>query len=808
MRDITVNNLKYFLLISFMSAVFSFPSVSAYAQQNANFQYINPIPNSSYVSVKTNIIIRQGTAIDKSTVNSNLINVSGSFSGIHSGKISLSDDSKTLIFKPDKFFHTGEEVAVVLKNGIRTVDGKELGSLKFVFRTSKNINNWDNKIINPADQGMAKVNTGIKSQCSLPANLPRIVVNKSDNPSPGYLFLAPTPYLMLVDNEGTPIFYREFSGGSLYDFNLQPNGEMTFFIYPVTCLGMDSSFNIVRHYVTTNGFSIDVHELCVLPDGGYYILGKRPVEIDMSKIITGGDSAAIIIDGALQEFDPSGNLIFQWDALDHYKLTDADSHVDLTQHQIDFVHFNAIELEKDGNILISARNLDEVTKIDHNTGDIIWRLGGKNNQFTFINDNRGFSRQHDIRRFSNGDISLFDNGNFESPPYSSFVEYKLDEVNKTATLINRYVGYSTTDSTRKIYSPSRGMIQELPNGNRLISWGESWTPAVTEILPDNSIAYEMSYASYEYKYRAYRYNWKIKLFSTNTDSVNFGKIASGDSVTKNVTIYNPKDSILTINQFYLKDDYFSVRDSLPITIQPKDSVVIKVQFKPADRGVFYTKLNIRTFGTNQMIARQVKLYGTTIVLINTIEAPTDLKASLIDSNQIRLTWSDNSVNETNFVIERENADSNGNNNFTVIDTVNANDTVFIDTSVKDSVDYSYRIYALNRDTVSAFSNAVSIDLITGIIKENTTPAQFRLMQNYPNPFNPSTRIYYEIPKSGGVILDVYNILGQRVITLVNKFQKAGKYSINFNGSNLPSGIYFYKLSTGAYRSVKKLLLLK
>jgi len=122
--------------------------------------------------------------------------------------------------------------------------------------------------------------------------------------------------------------------------------------------------------------------------------------MDMSGIVSGGNTAAQIIDGALQKFDSGGNLIFEWDALAHYNITDVDAGIDLTQQQIDFSHFNSVEIDSDGNPLISARNLDEITKVDHNTGNIIWRLGGKNNQFTFANDNLGFSRQHDIRRFS------------------------------------------------------------------------------------------------------------------------------------------------------------------------------------------------------------------------------------------------------------------------------------------------------------------------------------------------------------------------------------------------------------------------
>jgi hypothetical protein len=93
------------------------------------------------------------------------------------------------------------------------------------------------------------------------------------------------------------------------------------------------------------------------------------------------------------------------------------------------------------------------------------------------------------------------------------------------------------------------------------------------------------------------------------------------------------------------------------------------------------------------------------------------------------------------------------------------------------------------------------------------PRTFELSDNYPNPFNPSTMINYGVPKNGTVSLIVYNILGQRVRTLVNAPMTAGRYSIAWDGRNeagsvLSSGVYFYRLQAGATALVKKMLLLK
>ena len=99
-------------------------------------------------------------------------------------------------------------------------------------------------------------------------------------------------------------------------------------------------------------------------------------------------------------------------------------------------------------------------------------------------------------------------------------------------------------------------------------------------------------------------------------------------------------------------------------------------------------------------------------------------------------------------------------------------------------------------------------VVTTLNEENTVPSKFELMQNYPNPFNPSTSIEYSVPSNEYVLLKVYDLLGNEVNTLVNERQSAGNYEVNFDASNLASGIYFYRLQSGSFIQTKKLMLLK
>jgi hypothetical protein len=112
----------------------------------------------------------------------------------------------------------------------------------------------------------------------------------------------------------------------------------------------------------------------------------------------------------------------------------------------------------------------------------------------------------------------------------------------------------------------------------------------------------------------------------------------------------------------------------------------------------------------------------------------------------------------------------------------------------------------NADTLN-FKLVVSNN-ITGIDNQDNLPDKFYLSQNYPNPFNPSTTIEYDIPKAGLVTLKIYDILGREVRTIVNEEKTAGRYKISFNASSFASGVYFYRLTSGGYTSIKKMVLLK
>ncbi|PIQ10492.1 MAG: hypothetical protein COW71_02545 [Ignavibacteriales bacterium CG18_big_fil_WC_8_21_14_2_50_31_20] len=188
----------------------------------------------------------------------------------------------------------------------------------------------------------------------------------------------------------------------------------------------------------------------------------------------------------------------------------------------------------------------------------------------------------------------------------------------------------------------------------------------------------------------------------------------------------------------------------------------------------------------------------------TLAAPSNLTGTEGETGILNLTWTDNSSTETGFYLERKDGDGSS---FIIHKILGPNLISFSDSNLTPGQYYAYRLKAFTGIVESNYSNEFEI-VIVSINSEIGIPNKFELFQNYPNPFNPSTQISYQLPENSFVNLVVYNSLGQKVEELVNQEQTSGKYSVKFDASNLPSGVYIYKLQAGEFSSVKKMLLTK
>jgi hypothetical protein len=343
-----------------------------------------------------------------------------------------------------------------------------------------------------------------KTPAAVLSGYPYVVVTNSAGASPGNLIGTlggggsdgTRTYYVILDNTGTNILYASTTN-VLWRF-VTPQGFAT--DQGVSGIRFKNERLEIVDAFTTLGYGLDTHDVKLLPNGHALLLGAESRVVDLSQI--GGRVDARVTGSIIQEIDADKRLVFEWHSLDHIAVT--NSFINLTGSVLDYTHVNSVTIDPtDNNLLTSFRHTAEIVKINRATGQVMWRLGGKMNQFTFINEreeNAPFYTlgQHDVHRLANGNLLYFDNGNlsgsgasFPMPRnYSRVVEYALDEVHKTATLVWEY------RHVPDIQANCQGAVKRMANGNTLIDWGcASGLMAgtiVTEVNPAGEVVFEMT----------------------------------------------------------------------------------------------------------------------------------------------------------------------------------------------------------------------------------------------------------------------------------------------------------------------------
>jgi len=345
---------------------------------------------------------------------------------------------------------------------------------------------------------------------SLPSYLPVFTAVTAGNPQPGYTMVAWNPSqfreknaALIVDQTGEIAWYKEFNGYVVIDWQQQPNGTYTAAVDQsvpwVTDMyrQFDKLGNQLKTWSPLDNCQADDHELRMLPNGDvvYFCVNARIM--DLTDL--GGLPESTVLGNILIRKDSSDQLVFQWDAFDHLSIfDDLDPTIDPTTGHVDWTHGNAIDIASDGNYLLSFRNLSQVMKVDSRTGAVLWKLGGRDGDFTFVDDPLGgFSLQHAIRELPNGNVTLFDDGTVHQPSQSRAVEYQLDVAGRTARLVWQY------DATPTIYTFVMGFAQRLSNGNTLVAYG--LVPTVREVNAAGDLQWALqSFNNSGFIYRAFR----------------------------------------------------------------------------------------------------------------------------------------------------------------------------------------------------------------------------------------------------------------------------------------------------------------
>ncbi|HEX9116612.1 MAG TPA: aryl-sulfate sulfotransferase, partial [Anaerolineae bacterium] len=482
-------------------------------------QYVSPRPGSSDNPITGTVALRYGDPLDPNYFNV-YFRVNGSSSGLHPGRVVLSDDGRTLIFKPDDRFANGESVSVDVEPWTATTTGKTYPRVSFTFETTPQTTVRPMSTagkLTPPDSAAAQPGDPPARYVTAPADLPAITTTVAANGiAPGYIFASnfqtqPGPsgyYLLILDDRGGPVYYQKLPPNTeALDFKALSDGTLSYADRARNAIViMDNRYQEVKLLQPGNGYAdLDFHDLLLLPGGHYLLMANEARVVDLSGLVPGGSSQAEVTGQVIQELDKSMNVVFQWRALDYFPITETDQ--SLTKLPLDYSHINSIALDRDGSLLVSIRHLDQVVKIDRGSAAVVWRLGGKANQFKIdaapgIAGPAEFYHQHDVRLLPNGHLTVFDNHNDHQPQVSRALEYTLDTQAKTATLVWAW----QTDPAP--YAEAMGNLQRLANGNSVIGWGTNQLPNISEVKPDGTPALELDFGGSNVTYRAYRFAWQ------------------------------------------------------------------------------------------------------------------------------------------------------------------------------------------------------------------------------------------------------------------------------------------------------------
>jgi hypothetical protein len=307
-----------------------------------------------------------------------------------------------------------------------------------------------------------------------------------------------TLYAVAFDSSGAIRWYRGFgftTSRATGDLKQQANGHFTLFVGATTGSQPEPGYYVefgpsgdsLRALAAPAPFYTDNHELMITGSGAderIHLFGFDRRLSDVSP--AGGPAAAQLTGHTVLRLRPDGSTEFAWSGWDHLRIEDwiePPAPDPVSTEQPDFDHPNSLAFDLDSNYIVSWRNLGEVTKIDAQSGEILWRLGGANNQFTFVNDPLGgFSAQHYARILPGGHLLLYDNGTRHTPQETRVVEYALDTAARTATLVWEF------RHVPPIYTAFVGSVQRLTSGNTAIGYG--FAGHMTEVGPDGGVVWE------------------------------------------------------------------------------------------------------------------------------------------------------------------------------------------------------------------------------------------------------------------------------------------------------------------------------
>jgi hypothetical protein len=477
------------------------------ASAAASSAIVSPLPGTVSAMPASQISFLGASAASLSS-----ISVTGSASGRHSGHLHSYSSATGASFIPSAPFTPGERVTVHAiwrtPRGARTTL-----STSFTVAQPAVVSFTEFPAVpgTPAD---------VQSFNSQPAlHPPAITVHQAAGATsaPGYVFAA--PFLgpgqwgpMIFDSAGNLVWFHQVPTGQdaadLRTQVLHGKNDLTWWQGRTIQLGYglgvdvvaDANYHTVAVIHAGNGLQADEHEFNVTPQGTAWVLAYSPVTTSLASV--GGPASGTVVEGVIQEVDiHTGLVMWEWHSLGRIDLTESYSKLPASPAgAYDYFHINSLTTDAHGNVLISARNTWGLYDINHHSGAVMWRLGGKRSTFK-LGQGVQFAFQHNALWLPNGDISLFDDEGAPpvNPPSRGEV-VRLDTAAKTATLVSQFVR-----NPGPLTTGSQGDLQALPGGNWMVGWGG--LPNFTEFNAQGQVVYDGQLPHGEFSYRVYRLPW-------------------------------------------------------------------------------------------------------------------------------------------------------------------------------------------------------------------------------------------------------------------------------------------------------------
>jgi Arylsulfotransferase (ASST) len=466
---------------------------------------VSPLPGSRDASAHTQI-----SFLGVSAAKLSAIDVRGSRTGFHAGRLLPYSQGNGASFVPARAFAGGEQVTV----RARLQTGRSAKALLDRFAVaSQDPISFAPEVIH---QGSPSEVQSFVSRRDLQP--PAVSVSaRSAAAAPGDEFVA--PYTgpgqagpMILDQTGRLLWFQPLhthtSAANLRVQEYQQRPVLTWWQGVASVHGFgrgedvidDSSYTEIARVRAGNGYQADLHEFELTSRGTALITVFVPILCNLSSI--GGAAYSAVTDGIIQEIDIVTGLVErEWTSLDHVPMSESyeSPRHSKTTWPFDFFHINSIDFERDGSLLASARNTRTIYDIDGRSGQIAWRIGGKRSSFA-MGPGTGVAYQHDPRELPDGTISVFDNGG--SPAVHSQsrgVVLSVDLKRKAITRVSQIV------HTPPLLAESQGNLQALPNGDWFVGWGQ--VPQFSEFGAAGELLFDARFPPGTQSYRSYRFPW-------------------------------------------------------------------------------------------------------------------------------------------------------------------------------------------------------------------------------------------------------------------------------------------------------------